>query len=159
MTTPLEIIVSNVRAGFRDAIGSTLLTYETAEIRGDDGRWSPWTDLPIRLITSRGNIAVSWSGFDTLWIRNDRALPFDIEGAEVRWVNDSLAQLNGALGSVIAGVVVGRGQMAIAGKELEVWTRLVVHVGNFWLEIYNALDENGYALHDKMPSGDFLKCL
>lgn len=148
-----------VRAHFGKAIGATLERYQTAEILLDDGSWSPWPDLPIRLYANSGMvISISWSNFDDLWITNDLSLPFAPEDSTFRWIESSIDMLDRLLGATIDSVHIGRGQLAIEGQELEIWTRLLIQLGKCWLEIYNALDENGYEVHSEMPSGEFINC-
>jgi hypothetical protein len=48
--------------------------------------------------------------------------------------------------------------MSIEGEEVEIWTRLLIEVDGSWLEIFNALDENGYAFHAGRPAGIFVPC-
>jgi len=56
-------------------------------------------------------------------------------------------------------VMLGRGEMSIGGKAVEIWTRLVIGLDEGWLEVFNALDENGYAFHVERPAGVFIPCL
>jgi len=49
--------------------------------------------------------------------------------------------------------------MSIEGRDIEIWTRLVIQVDGGWLEIFNALDENGYAFQRQKPDGEFLPCV
>jgi hypothetical protein len=86
-------------------------------------------------------------------------LPFPTDDATVRWVQDGVARIQPAVGTLISAVLIGRGQMSIEGRELEIWTRLLIECDGCWLEIFNALDENGYDFHTTMPTGTFLKCI
>jgi hypothetical protein len=104
-------------------------------------------------------IAIAWSSFDDLWIATDSSLPFPIEGSTVRWVRSSIGKINGALGKPIRSVMIGRGQMSVEGRDVEIWTRLLVEVGSAWLEVFNALDENGYDFHLRRPAGIFIPCV
>jgi hypothetical protein len=151
--------VSTIRTAFSAIVGSKLTYYETADMLFDDGSWDPWPDLPIRLYTDTQKlVAVAWSKFDDLWIATDSSLPFLTAGSTVRWVCNSIERINGALGNRIGSVMLGRGQMSVEGRELEIWTRLLVEVGGGWLEIFNALDENGYNFHLRRPAGIFVTC-
>ncbi len=58
----------------------------------------------------------------------------------------------------ICGVSLGRGEMSIESRDIEIWTRLLFDLGGSWLEVFNALDENGYALHLTKPEGEFRPC-
>ncbi len=150
----------DIRSHFAALQGEKLVRYETAELLLMDGTWESWPDLPIRLYTDSGKrISISWSRFDDLWIADDLSLPFPTEGSTIRWVENGIGILNPALGATIASVMLGRGEMSIEGREIEIWTRLLIQVDERWLEIFNALDENGYALHSGRPTGTFIRCL
>jgi hypothetical protein len=149
-----------IRTVFSDAIGVNIIRYETAELLHLDGSWLAWPDYPIRLYLSEGGmIAVAWSRFDDLWLATDLSVPFSIEEGEVRWVRDSVERINPAAGAVIRSVHLGRGEMSVEGEDVEIWTRLLIEVEGGWLEIFNALDENGYAFHAVMPAGELVRCV
>ena len=151
---------ADLRKIFAPAIGSELRGYSTAELLHDDGTWAAWPDLPIRLEWGSGSlIAISWSKFDDLWIAADEALPFPVEGSTVRWVRNGFDNLNGLVGARILSVWLGRDEMSIGEKEFEIWTRLLIETDRGWLEVFNALDENGYDCHRDRPSGTFLSCI
>jgi len=152
--------VGAIRRAFGPAIGRRLSSYSTAELLHDDGTWGPWRDLPIRLEWSSGHlVAASWSRFDDLWISTDLSLPFNTEGLTVRWVCNALEGLNRAVGATLQSVALGRGEMSIAGRDIEVWTRMVLQTDRGWLEVFNALDENGYEFHLTPPPGTFVPCI
>lgn len=152
--------VDDVRSHFAPVVGRKLIGYETAELLLHDGTWTSWPDLPIRLHLSGDKlVAISWSGFDDLWIANDLSLPFPIEDATVRWLSNSMANLNDILNTTIGSVLLGKGGMTWESREIEIWTRVLIQTGDRWLEIFNALDENGYALHAEMPEGNFIRCV
>jgi hypothetical protein len=156
----LDERIADIRKAFGPAIGTELRGYSTAELLLDDGTWDAWPDLPIRLELSSGYlIAISWSKFDDLWIATDDSLPFSVEGSTVRWVHNALDKLNDAVGAPIRSVMLGRGEMSAKGKEVEIWTRLLIETDEGWLEIFNALDENGYDLHLEKPDGTFVSCI
>ncbi len=149
-----------IRSHFAAIQGEKLVRYETAELLLGDGTWESWPDLPIRLYSGTGKrIAISWSSFDDLWIAEDFSLPFPIEGSTIRWVGNGIEGLDAAIGGSIGSVMLGRGEMSIDGREIEIWTRLLIQIGERWLEIFNALDENGYDLHAERPTGTFIPCL
>jgi hypothetical protein len=152
--------VRRIQSAFGPAIGATLISYTTAELLFDDGTWGAWADLPIRLEWGPGRvIAASWSKFDDLWIADGLSLPFELGGQKVRWVSESLEKLNGAIGATIEGAMLGRGEMTVGGRDMEIWSRLLIRTDRGWIEIYNALDENGYDYHAKRPRGDFISCI
>lgn len=140
-------------------IGRTIERFETAEILHDDGRWDDWPHLPIRVYCD-GNImlSVSWSKFDDLWLSNDTSLPFAAEDATTRWKSNGIEKIRPAISCRIQGVSLGRGEITIGSRDVEIWTRLVFDLGGCWLEVFNALDENGYDLHVAQPIGEFRKC-
>lgn len=156
----LDSKIEAIRSSFSSVIGATLLWYETAELLLLDGSWEPWPDLPIRLYTDTQKfVAIAWSRFEDLWIATDLSLRFSIDESTVRWVRNSVGKINGALGNPIGSVMIGRGQMSVEGRDVEIWTRLLIEVGNGWLEIFNALDENGCDLHPLRPAGTYIPCI
>ena len=141
-------------------IGRTIERFETAEILHDHGTWDDWPDLPVRIYCDRDALlSVSWSRFDDLWLSNDTTLPFAAEGATTRWKPNGIEMIRPAIGRCIQGVLLGRGEMSIDSRDIETWTRLVFDLGDRWLEVFNALDENGYDLHIVEPVGEFRKCV
>ena len=149
--------IEEIRSHFAAIVGARINRYETADLELDDGTWDHWPDLPIRLYTDAGDvIAISWSGIDALWIARDLSLPFSIDGSTIRWVSNSIDRINPAVGTSIRSVMLGQGEMSIEGKEVEIWTRLLIELDKGWLEIFNALDENGYDFHNEKPSGNFV---
>ena len=151
--------IEEIRSNFAAVIGARIKRYETAELQLDDGTWIPYQDLPIRLHANTGEIiAISWSRFDDLWISRDLSLPFSIEGSTIRWVSHGIERINAAIGSPIRSVMLGQGEMSIGGREVEIWTRLLIQLDNGWLEIFNALDENGYDFHIEKPPGNLIPC-
>jgi hypothetical protein len=149
----------HIAHAFCPAVGSMITGYTTAELRLEDGTWDPWPDLPVRLEWGDGNIiAVSWSKFDDLWLATDLSLPFDVGSQDVRWVRNSHVALDQAIGARISSVLLGRGEMSLDGVDIEVWTRLLVQLDDACLEVFNALDENGYDFHVRFPPGQFVTC-
>jgi hypothetical protein len=155
----IEDKISAISEACTPLIGKTIERFETAEILYDDGTWDDWPDLPIRLYCSgHALLSVSWSRFDDLWLSNDLSLPFAAEDATTRWKTNGIEKLVAAIGKSIQGVWLGRGEMSIESRDIEIWTRLVFDLGGSWLEVFNALDENAYELHLDKPDGEFRKC-
>lgn len=155
----LDDKVSAIREHFRQFIGSLITGYQTAEILSD-GKWFDLPDLPIRLLFGAVRvISISWSKFDDLWLSPDATSPYSFEGSAIRWVDNAIGELQVIPGSVLQSVSLGRGNMSVDGKEIEIWTRLLLKLDRGWLEIFNALDENGYSYHTATPSGEFKFCL
>jgi len=143
-----------------DLIGRRLSQFETAELQLLDGDWVAWPDMPIRLYDDFGGIvSISWSRFDDLWIEPGLGLPFDTDQERLRWVTNGIMSIQPAIGKRMKSVMIGRGEMTWDGREIEIWTRLLIECDGGWLEIFNALDENDYAFHTNMPAGTFLPCL
>ncbi len=102
---------------------------------------------------------MSWSKFDDLWIATDASLPFAIDGSKVRWVCNALEGVNRVVGAALLSVALGRGEMSVEGRDIEVWTRVVLRTDRGWLEIFNALDEKGYEYHAARPPGTLVPCI
>jgi hypothetical protein len=152
--------IEDIQTHFAPVIGEKIIRYETAELLLDDGTRENWPDLPIRLYTGSGRVvAIAWSRFDDLWLADGPSLPFPIEDSTIRWVVNGLEEIDAAVGALIKSVMLGRGEMSIDGKAVEIWTRLVIELDRGWLEVFNALDENGYAFHAARPAGVFIPCL
>jgi hypothetical protein len=152
--------IGEIRSHFAAVVGARINRYETAERQLDDGTWDRWPDLPIRLYTDAGDvIAISWSRFDDLWIARDLSSPFSIEGSTIRWVDNSIERINAAIGTSIRSVMLGQAEMSTEGKEVEIWTRVLIQLDKGWLEIFNALEENGYDFHAEKPSGNSIPCI
>jgi hypothetical protein len=152
--------IGDIRSHFAALIGAKVIRYETAELLFDDGTWDSWNDLPIRLFTETGKlVAISWSQFDDLSITGDLSLPPWIEGSTIRWVDNGIEKINPAIDSSIRSVMLGQGEMSIEGREIEIWSRLLIRLDTGWLEIFNALDENGYDFHTEEPTGSFVPCI
>ena len=156
----LDRKIGEAKSHFADILRTKILRYETAEVLRDDGTWDSWPDLPIRLYTGANTlVAISWSGLDDLWIADDLSLPFSIEQSTVRWVNNRIEKINAAVGASVRSVMLGQGEMSIEGRGVEIWTRLLIQLDTGWLEIFNALDENGYDFHVQAPNGSFVMCI
>ena len=148
-----------IREHFLPLIGCKIVRFETAEILHSDGTWSEWPDLPIRLFTDHGRtVSVSWSRFDDLFLVEGDALPFDADPETTRWRTNLPDRLYSIIGKKICGTMIGRGEMSLEGKDIPIWTRLVLNLDGIWLEIFNALDENGYQIHESQPDGEFQRC-
>ena len=152
--------IKAIRAACSPFIGGKIERFETAEIHHSDDTWDDWPDLPIRIyFTDEKLLSISWSRFEDLWLSNDLSLPFEAEDAMTRWKTNCLAEINPAVGQTIQGILLGRGQMTMDSRDIEIWTRLVFDLGGTWLEVFNALDENGYELHMTKPDGEFRECI
>ena len=152
--------IKDIRAHFAPLVGERIIRYETAELLLTDGSWSDWPDLPIRIYTDGGKlISLSWSRIDDPWIADDLSLPFSIEDSTVRWISNGIDKINPAVGATIRSVMLGQGGMSIEGREVEIWTRLLIQIDDRWLAIFNAGDENGYGFHADWPPGECVMCV
>jgi hypothetical protein len=154
--------IAAIRGSFRSLVGKSLTGYQCAEIFLDEtGTWDRWDDLPVRLFFGRSDIvSVAWTKFDDLLVTPDDSIPdWYSESTHIRWVDDQIPQLNECVGKVLRNVRIGRGEMGIGGVDIEVWNRLMLDLDGVWFEIFNALDENGYAHHIQSPDGEFHSCL
>lgn len=142
--------VEAIKKAFGKVIGATLTGYSTAEIFVDG--WEPWNDLPIRLAFKDGQkISVAWSKLDELWLSNDQSLPFNIYESKVRWIENTFDDLNRLIGGVIISVSLGQDYLALGGQKIPLNIHLVVETDQGVMDIFNALDENGYAYFSTRP--------
>ncbi len=154
-----EKALADIKVALEPVIGHRIARYQIAQLLHEDGLWDDYNDLPIRLFTDAGSlVSISWSQFDTLWISSDMSVPFSLEAVTVRWVENHIPVINPIVGQTIKAAFLGRGQLSIEGKDIEIWTRLVFELDLGWLAVYNALDENGYAYHRVQPKGVFVPC-
>jgi hypothetical protein len=145
--TSLEDKVALVRRRLAGLLGQRIAGYERAELWIEsDQAWSPWRDLPLVLLFERGAcLSISWRAFDDLGIAEGRVLPFSLSGCTVRWVSDGAPALGEAVGHAVESVALASDAMR-AERAMEAWTHLCVRLSNGGtLDLFNALDENGYA--------------
>ncbi|MDW5502021.1 hypothetical protein R6Y99_19710 [Pseudomonas lundensis] len=90
-------------------------------------------------------ISVAWSKFDDLWLSNDPSLPFDIYDSKVRWIENTFDDLNRLIGSVILSISLGQDYLAFGGEAIPLGIHLIIETDQGIMDIFNALDENGYA--------------
>lgn len=159
-----DISAKCTHTGYRFApmIGQRLTRYECAQMYlEDEGQWERWDDLPLRLyFEQKSVVSVSWSSFCNLKVTQDEALPHWFHGKPpVRWVDDDIPEIESCIGLRLCDVRLGRGEMTVEGNEIEIWTSLLLGFEAGWFEIFNALDENGYDYHSKLPEGEFRSCV
>ncbi len=118
------------------------------------------TPPPIRLYIGPDKlVAVLWSRIDDLRLANDTSLPLPTAGSTIRWVANGLQEVNPAVGASIKSVTLGQGELSIEGRPIEIWTRLLIRLDVGWLEIFNALGENGHAFDSERTEGSCIPCL
>ncbi|MEM1096443.1 MAG: hypothetical protein AAGJ10_17730 [Bacteroidota bacterium] len=151
--TAFQDKTAGLQRHFEQAVGDILDRCETPQIQFEDGSWGDWDDLPIRLYLRSGRtISMAWSAFDTLWLSADQQLPFDIGITNVRWVEGRDIALTRAMGQRIASVWVGQSGYR-PDLAAGLWRRVLIVLENGALEVFNALDEKGYAYHEVKPAG------
>ncbi len=158
----VEQKIKGVSEIYGPAVGRVFKKYEVAELYCDSEKeWSRWDDLPIRMYFDNILTSVSWTNYNELRVRNDQSNPEWLNhdpGMKVRWVESGVDKIEIFINKKLDSVHLGRGQMSMEGRNIEIWTRLLLVFNNGCLEIYNKLDENGYETHDRMPIGEFIKC-
>lgn len=150
--------IEALRQHFTPLLGRQLSSFETAQLK-TDGEWDHWFDLPIRLYFDHDFlVSIAWSYFDKLFLCSNKTLNFSVSGSEVRWVFDDVEAIRPALSGKLISVKLGLGDLNIDGRQVEIWSRLVLEQDNGWLEVFNGLDENAFLFHEKKPEGEFVSC-
>jgi len=150
----LEEKVQLVESSFSHLIGKELSGYEIAKVE-IEGKWSYWHDLPIFLSFDNDLLAISWTQLNELAISSHRVLPFNVAGFTLAWAEEGFEPLDKIFGTTIISVSLGKGEFSLEGNDIEIWTRLFIGLNNGkTLEIFNALDENGYCLHENEVCGE-----
>ncbi len=143
-----------VDSSFSNLIGKELSGYEIAKVK-IEGEWSYWNDLPIVLSFDNELLSISWTHLNELGISPYRALPFNVSGSTLKWEEEGFEPLDKIVGTTILSASLGKGEFSLEGNDIEIWTKLFIVFSNGkTLEIFNALDENGYFLHEKEISGE-----
>jgi hypothetical protein len=146
VTTPADKL-DRIAAAFGPLLGKRIIGYEVAELYcSESAAWAPWLGLPLYLVFEGGAVvSICWSKFDDLCVLPGRYQPHSLVGYEVRWVGEGLAVLDDLLGRALQGVWLGAGQMAFGANEVPIWSRLIMELAEGSpIEIFNALDENGF---------------
>ncbi|MEM8533764.1 MAG: hypothetical protein AAGF95_23170 [Chloroflexota bacterium] len=146
-----------VRETFSELIGETIHSYELAQLwYEEEQEWMNWMDVPIFLVIGASILSISWQKLDELGLATGRALPFSLVGSTVRWVSEGIQPLDAILGQRVVSVALGM-EEASAG---DTWTRLLINLDSGkTFEIYNALDENGFALRDTTVQSAIKPCV
>lgn len=133
---------------FSELIGKKIKAYELAQIWCEEtASWSEWNDLPVFLSIGSRELSISWQKFDELAVEAGRVLPFSVCGSTLRWIDSGNIHLDAVIGHTIESVSLAQ-ELIFGGHAM--WTRLLVHFeGGGSLEVFNALDENGFEFHTK----------
>lgn len=151
--------IEAIRRYFEPWIGQRLLKFETAQLKEESGQWSDWLDPPIRLFfDSKSIISIAWWYLDNLRISGDDSVYFFVEPDEIRWLCNENVIIRPAVSGTLKSVMLGRGDLVVGNEEIEIWTRLLLEFDTGWLEVFNNLDENGFAFYAEKPVGVFVKC-
>jgi hypothetical protein len=147
---------------FHSRVGHPLTRYETAAILTHDEMWEPWNDLPIRLHIGPGApVDVVWMKFCELWIECAEPVPFwqPWVGDGCRWVPNARPAFEPLRGGKLRAACLGRDtNLAPNDLAFNEWNRFLLEFDRGWLEVFNALDENGYAVHAARPDGEWVRC-
>jgi hypothetical protein len=153
--------VDLIKSYFEPVVGSTIQQLQTVQLfyDGDVDEWGDWNEQPISLKFSEDRIiSVSWSKFDEIWMASEKTLSHRNCSMEFRWVTNSNSLLLPIIGQQLSSAWLGQGEMSMGGSRLEIWTRLLLEFDDNWLEIFNAMDENGYDLHESKPLCEMVRC-
>lgn len=152
--------IALIRERFSGLIGEKVQGYELAQIWVEsESDWSNWMDVPLFLTVGDQTLSISWVKFNELAIEPWRVLPFPLCSSTIRWLCEGVETLDQVTGKRIISVSLGRGDMTIEEKEIEIWTRLLLTLDNgMTLSVYNALDENGIELITEDKIGEAIKC-
>lgn len=150
-----------IRRHFGPLMGKSIVRFQTAESRLlDEDSWFEDTGLPIRIhFESDALIGISWSRFDDLWLANDHSLPCAADPTQTRWIENGAPWMSSCIGKNLRRVLLGKGQMSIEGQGLDIWTRLVLDLGQRFLEVSNGLDDNCFEVHSACPDDGLVDCL
>jgi hypothetical protein len=152
--------IALIRERFGGLIGEKIQGYELAQIWIEsESDWFNWMDVPLFLTVGDQTLSISWTKFDELAIEPGRVLPFPLGGSTIRWLCEGVETLDQVIGKRIISVFLGRGDMTIGKKEIEIWTELLLSLDDgMTLDVYNALDENGIELITEDKIGEAIKC-
>jgi len=148
----LDEKITLIRDRFRPIVGQEIHFYEVAHLWDENGsEWTEWMDVPLFLTIGPQTFSISWTRFDELAIENERNLPFSLCRSTVRWECEGIAVLDGVVGKRVMSVAIGKGSMTVEKQKIEIWTRLLFALDDgSVLDVYNALDENGFG---HLPGG------
>lgn len=146
---------------FKPYIGKPIMGYEIAEVWSEEDKdWSEWMDVPLFLNVNNEVISISWQKFNELGIQSGRVLPFSLSSNTVRWKFEGVKEIEKSIGQIVSSVSIGRGDMELAGNDCEIWTRLLIEFeSGDTLEVFNALDENGFVFHTDEVCGEIRQCI
>ncbi|MEA2028066.1 MAG: hypothetical protein U9N49_03720 [Campylobacterota bacterium] len=130
---------------FTPLLGQSIQGYSIVELFDEEyDEWDLWHELPIRLSIGEASVSISWEKFDDLALSPNDEIDENWNEKVMRWAHEGIEPLDSAKGQKIVGVAMAR------YPKSEFWNRLLLYLDNDnVLDIYNALDENAYALYSK----------
>jgi len=134
-----------IKKTFTPLLGQVVEGYGIVELFDEDyDEWDLWHELPIRLHIGEERVSISWEKFDDLALSPNDEIDENWNEKVMRWAYEGVEALDNAKGHKIVGVAMAR------YPQSEFWARLLIYLDNEKvLDIYNALDENAYALYSK----------
>jgi hypothetical protein len=134
-----------IKNSFDPLLGQKILDYSVAQLFDEEDEcWEFWHELPLRLSIGSEKISVSWAKFDDLMIVAKDNIADEFQEQKIRWYTQDIEVLDGAKGHKIVSIALA------TYPESQFWNRLLLYLDNDTvLDIYNALDENSYALYKK----------
>jgi hypothetical protein len=153
--------IALIQKYFGPLVGQKIDGYELPQYwYEEDKEWSDWMDLPLILKINKKPLSISWCQFEDFAIDAGRPLPFSLVDTTVKWISEGNKYLDSIIGQEIKSVALGRGEMTMEGKDIEIWTRLLIELSDGrTLDVFNALDENGVDVIDSNIEGELIKCL
>lgn len=137
--------IEKIKESFTPLLGQKIKGYSVVELFDEDyDEWDLWHELPIRLSIGDERLSISWEKFDDLALSPHDEIDENWNAKVMRWSSEGIEALDEAMDQSITGVAMA------TYPESEFWNRLLIHLDNDKvLDIYNALDENAYALYSK----------
>lgn len=147
---------------FHSRVGLTLLRYETGMLRDAQNSYRSWHEAGIWLHLGPGEpVMVRWSVIELLVVDFDEPLPPWDESANPDFgsVVNALPELNPLCGCALRAVYLDATDDHWEGASLVLRRpRLLLEFDRGWLEVFNALQENGYTTHATRPDGEWIRC-
>lgn len=157
----LESKMSDLERVFAPVIGKKLKAIETPELHDEEkDNWEDFREHSVRLYFD-GEFAatLAWDKFDELCISPDTKIASCYRNTlTIRWLKNTVTGIERLIDRQLKTVELGKGSMSFGENEFDIWIRILLGFETGYFEIYNALDENGYAVHTVHPDGEFLTC-
>jgi len=137
--------IERIQKIFTPLLGETIERYGFVELLDeDDGEWEAWHEIPLRLDIGKTTLCISWEKFEDLALAQQDDTDQHWDDDVMRWRYEGIEALDTALHNKIVAVALA------TYEESAFWSRLLIYLqSGAVLDIYNALDENAYALYTK----------